>query len=60
MNLAKELELPDRSMNEVGDSEFILAAYEKWGEECPKHLLGDFAFAIWDTRKRSCFVLEIM
>src|ERR1039457_1923882 len=28
------------------DAEIVLAAYRKWGEECPAHLLGDFAFAI--------------
>jgi len=53
--LAQEIELPDRPMSEIGDSEFILAAYRKWGEECPKHLLGDFAFAIWDEKKEQLF-----
>ena len=32
------------------DSALILAAYEKWGIDCPKFLLGDFAFALWDAR----------
>jgi asparagine synthase (glutamine-hydrolysing) len=40
---------------EVVDSELILASYQKWGEECPDRLLGDFAFAIWDARKQSLF-----
>ena len=53
--LLRELELPDRSLEEIGDSEFILAAYKKWGEECPKYLLGDFAFTIWDEKKRQLF-----
>ena len=53
--LATELELPNCPMEEIGDSEFILAAYKKWGEECPKHLLGDFAFAIWDEKKEQLF-----
>ena len=34
---------------------FILAAYRKWGEKCPKHLLGDFAFAIWEEEKEQIF-----
>lgn len=38
-----------------GDSQIILAAYRKWGEECPLHLLGDFAFAIWDRRRQAFF-----
>jgi asparagine synthase (glutamine-hydrolysing) len=33
------------------DSDLILAAYAKWGDECAVHLLGDFAFAIWDGRR---------
>ncbi len=53
--LMKVLDLPDRPLEEIGDSEFILAAYQKWGEECPKHLLGDFAFAIWDQKKQQFF-----
>jgi asparagine synthase (glutamine-hydrolysing) len=35
----------------ISDEEIVLAAYEKWGRECPKHLIGDFAFAIWDKKK---------
>ena len=30
------------------DADLILNAYKAWGEDCVKHLLGDFAFAIWD------------
>jgi asparagine synthase (glutamine-hydrolysing) len=37
------------------DSEIILAAYERWGEDCVDHLIGDFAFAIWDARNRTLF-----
>jgi asparagine synthase (glutamine-hydrolysing) len=39
----------------ITDSQLVLAAYEKWGEQCPEHLLGDFAFAIWDKRKQTIF-----
>ncbi|MBH8551102.1 lasso peptide isopeptide bond-forming cyclase [Nostocaceae cyanobacterium CENA357] len=49
------LKLPERSIEKITDSEFILAAYEKWGESCPEYLLGDFAFAIWDKRQQSLF-----
>ncbi len=33
----------------------IIRAYRKWGEEAPRHLEGDFAFAIHDPRNRSVF-----
>ncbi len=39
----------------VTDAELILAAYERWGERCPEHLLGDFAFVAWDGRRRALF-----
>ena len=39
-----------------GDTEVILKAYHKWGEQCPAHLDGMFAFAIWDNNKKQMFV----
>ncbi len=53
--LVDELVLPDRPTAEIGDSEFILAAYKKWGEECADRLIGDFAFVIWDEKKQELF-----
>ena len=38
------------------DSIYILYAYRKWGKNCCKHLLGDYAFAVWDARKRELFI----
>jgi len=38
------------------DTEVIVHAYEQFGESCPKHLDGMFAFAIWDLRKRHMFL----
>lgn len=32
----------------ITDSNLILWAYEKWGENCVDYLIGDFAFVIWD------------
>ncbi|NTU85425.1 MAG: hypothetical protein HGA45_39740 [Chloroflexales bacterium] len=53
--LIARLRLNDRPREQIGDSEIILAAYTHWGERCPQHLLGDFAFAIWDARRRQLF-----
>ncbi len=33
---------------QIPDSAFVLAAYERWGEDCPRQLVGSFSFAIWD------------
>jgi asparagine synthase (glutamine-hydrolysing) len=40
----------------VPDSAFILAAYERWGEDCARHLIGPFSFALWDVRMRRLLV----
>lgn len=37
------------------DSSLILLAYERWGADCVRRLLGDFVFAIWDARERRLF-----
>jgi asparagine synthase (glutamine-hydrolysing) len=37
------------------DVELILHAYHAWGEECVEHLLGDFAFGIWDGPNQRLF-----
>lgn len=39
----------------LGDGELVLRAYLEWGEGCVDHLLGDFAFAIWDPRSARLF-----
>jgi len=37
------------------DTEVILLAYEKWGENCVDHLRGMFAFAIWNEKEQVLF-----
>lgn len=37
------------------DAEIVLCAYECWGESFPARIVGDFAIAIWDARKRQLF-----
>jgi asparagine synthase (glutamine-hydrolysing) len=46
---------PDYCSDSPVDSELILAAYERWEEACVNHLVGDFAFAIWDEKKQRLF-----
>jgi len=38
-----------------GDTEVILKAYREWGENCPRHLHGMFAFALWDGGRQQLF-----
>ena len=34
------------------DAEVILHAYLVWGDHCLDHLIGDFAFVLWDGRQK--------
>ncbi|HYL60710.1 MAG TPA: asparagine synthase-related protein, partial [Candidatus Acidoferrales bacterium] len=37
------------------DAELVLRAYECWGEDSPAKIIGDFAYALWDARRRQLF-----
>ena len=37
------------------DAELVLRAYEAWGDDCPNHIDGEYAFVIWDARRRGAF-----
>ena len=49
-----ERALRARGVKPAGSSpcQLILAAYRAWGAECAAHLEGDFAFVVWDARRR--------
>jgi asparagine synthase (glutamine-hydrolysing) len=39
----------------TSDTEVILRAYRRWGEDCLSHLRGMFAFALWDEGRQTLF-----
>ena len=45
----------DHGQRFLPDAQLILLAYSKWGSDTPKHLIGDFAFMIWDGNKQRLF-----
>src|ERR1043166_267023 len=53
--LLKDLPSSLVSKQNPNDAELILYAYEAWGEACIQHLIGDFVFAIWDSRLQRLF-----
>ena len=38
----------------IGDGELLLGAYERWGDDFARHLIGDFSVVIWDARRHEC------
>ena len=53
--LANLLGLDKLESKSITDSSLILLAYDKWLEDTPKYLIGDFAFMIWDGRRQRLF-----
>ncbi|MCG9889783.1 MAG: lasso peptide isopeptide bond-forming cyclase [Thermosynechococcaceae cyanobacterium MS004] len=53
--LIDRLGLQQYSGDRLTDSDILLAAYRQWGAACPEHLLGDFAFALWDAPNQTLF-----
>jgi len=54
LELKRELE-GEYTFRTRSDTEVILAAYQKWGAACLDHLIGMFAFVIWDTVEKTAF-----
>jgi asparagine synthase (glutamine-hydrolysing) len=51
--LARELDLPHPE--ELADSSFLLAAWQRWGPACLDHIVGGFAFAVWTPGRQELF-----
>jgi len=54
--LREELKGAGAEFHTDGDSEVILAAWQRWGADCVTRLHGMFAFAIYDQRQRTLFL----
>ena len=54
--LRRELEAGGRTFRSYGDTEVVLAAYEKWGEDCFARLDGMWAIAVVDLRRNRLVV----
>lgn len=55
LELKAELEGCGARFRTASDTEVLLRAYERWGEDCLSRLRGMFAFALWDRRREALF-----
>ncbi|QAY66781.1 asparagine synthase-related protein [Paenibacillus protaetiae] len=53
--LFEKLQVPLFIRDTMTDSELLLLAYEHWGSMMVPHLVGDFAFMIWDENRQHLF-----
>jgi len=53
--LLNTFDIPTGEWDKYTDSQLILLSYKKWGNDCVKHLLGDYSFAVYDKRADELF-----
>jgi asparagine synthase (glutamine-hydrolysing) len=56
--LKDELKALGHEFNTHSDTEVILAAFEQWGPHSFARLEGMFAFALWDSRNKKCWLVR--
>ena len=56
LELREKLEKLGHTFYTNSDTEAIVHAYDQYGSDCPKHLRGMFAFAIWNERDQELFL----
>jgi len=54
--LREKLKAKGHMFKTESDTEVILKSYIEYGKQCPEHLDGMFAFAIWDKKKKELFI----
>ena len=53
--LAEALASKSFDLRDDTDAELVLRAFERWGEDSPARIIGDFAYVVWDARRRQLF-----
>jgi asparagine synthase (glutamine-hydrolysing) len=54
--LEDELGCSRQRAAEMADSELLLAAWQRWHEQCLDHLSGAFSFAVWNEEEQHLFL----
>ncbi len=53
--LREKVQARGAALRDRSDAELVLAAYDVFGEDCVREIDGDFAFVVWDGRRRVAF-----
>ena len=56
LELKAELEACGVEFQTHSDTEVLLRAWQRWGDQCLTRLVGMFAFAVWDMRSKRIFL----
>jgi asparagine synthase (glutamine-hydrolysing) len=56
VELTKELEAKGHLFSTQSDTEVILELYEEYGPDCVQRMNGQWAFAIWDAKRKRLFL----
>ena len=54
--LEQALRLAPSECAGLSDCSLLLRVYQRWGEECPSRVYGDWVFAVWHERDRRLFL----
>src|SRR3984885_3209957 len=54
--LGQELGLSNQQRAAMSDSALLLAAWQRWQEQCLDHLSGAFSFAVWNQQDQHLFL----
>jgi asparagine synthase (glutamine-hydrolysing) len=55
-DLSSALGLGAAQLEGFGTTALAAHAWRRWGERAPEHLIGDWAFAVWDPSRRALFL----
>ncbi|MFP4060595.1 MAG: asparagine synthase-related protein [Bacteroidales bacterium] len=55
-DLCRQLSIPATERDKHPDSYYVLGSYEKWGEDCPDKILGDWSFVVWNKQTQRLFL----
>lgn len=54
--LFNKLNIPQNQGLLLSDYRIFLECFEKWKYDCPKYILGEWLFAIWDSAEQELFI----